>query len=318
VEPEIATPTRAGSHGATVKPFFSVVIPTYNRAHELRRAIQSVLEQSFSDFEILVMDDGSTDNTCEVVARFNDDRITYEWDQNFGGPARPRNRGIAKAQGQWICFLDADDWWAPSKLRTCLQHISEAVDLLYHDLEIVRDRRPFIRRKKIKSSHVKQPVFMDLLMNGNAIGNSSVVVRRNLLEQIGGIDENVEMIACEDYNAWLRIAQVTEAFLYIPKSLGYYAVHENGISQKDMSSALRCAIAGFSSVLNQRQKCKLESKLRYLTGRFAYVSGDFDIAKENLSFALRHGEFKIAVKSILMLLVLTMTRHGRPWRRKNG
>jgi len=86
-------------------PVFSVVVPTYNRAEKVCRAIKSVLNQSFSDFEILVMDDGSTDNTCEVVKELADPRITYEWAKNFGGPAAPRNRGINLAKGKYIAFL---------------------------------------------------------------------------------------------------------------------------------------------------------------------------------------------------------------------
>ena len=85
-------------------PLFSVVIPTYNRANMLQRALESVLAQSYDNFEILVMDDGSTDNTAEVVASFTDPRITYRWNKNFGGPARPRNKGIALAKGEWICL----------------------------------------------------------------------------------------------------------------------------------------------------------------------------------------------------------------------
>src|SRR6266545_511842 len=101
----------------TKPPFFSVVIPTYNRAEKLRRALESLLHQSYGDFEVLVCDDGSTDGTREVVSAYAGElQISYLWEENWGGPARPRNRGIAAAQGKWVCFLDADDWWHPDKL----------------------------------------------------------------------------------------------------------------------------------------------------------------------------------------------------------
>lgn len=291
-----------------MKPFFSVVIPTYNRAVELKRAIGSVRAQSFEDFEILVMDDGSTDNTCEIVASFEDRRVTYEREANSGGPARPRNRGISRARGEWICFLDADDWWSPNKLLTCFEHASYMVDLIYHDLKITGNRHSFFWRTKIWARQVGKPALVDLLLNGNPIGTSSVVVRKSLMDKIGGFDENVEMIASEDYNAWLRVAQISEAFCYIPKSLGYYTLHEGGISRKDMSQPTRCAVAGFVEGLNDRQKLKLESNLRYTKSRFAFGTRQLDVSSEDLLFALKHGGVKVVVKSMAMLFAIALSR----------
>ena len=133
-------------------PVFSVVIPTYNRADKVCRALKSVLNQSFVDFEILVMDDGSTDNTCEVVKGFTDPRIKYEWAENFGGPAAPRNRGLRLAQGKYVAFLDSDDWWMPNKLEESLVILEQGFDLIYHDLFIAKktDQKLFFRRKQHK------------------------------------------------------------------------------------------------------------------------------------------------------------------------
>ena len=112
-----------------MKPFFSVVIPTYNCANKIHRAIESVLSQSYSNFEVLVMDDGSTDNTEEIVSSFRDNRIVYDKDSNFGGPARPRNRGIAIAKGDWICFLDSDDFWKKDFLSNAFEFIKKDFDI---------------------------------------------------------------------------------------------------------------------------------------------------------------------------------------------
>ncbi|MEI6268891.1 MAG: glycosyltransferase [Methylococcaceae bacterium] len=287
-----------------MKPLFSVVIPTYNCASKLKHALESVLAQSYENFEILVMDDGSTDNTAEVVGSLADPRIIYEWDKNFGGPARPRNRGIALAKGEWICFLDADDWWTADKLQACFDCIDEHVDLVYHDLEIVSEQKRYFNRKTIKSWQVKKPVLIDLLLNWSPIANSSVVVRKSLLEQIGGINESVEMIATEDYNTWLRIAQLTDQFVYLPRKLGYYLVHNQSISQKDMTQSTRTSVAEFIHLLNEQQKIKLEANIRYIKGRFNYLAGNHAEAKEDLWFGIRQGYLIVRIKSALLLLML--------------
>jgi glycosyltransferase involved in cell wall biosynthesis len=286
-----------------MKPLFSVVIPTYNRALKLKRAIESVLSQSYENFEILVMDDGSTDDTASTVALFRDPRITYKWDQNFGGPAKPRNRGIAIAKGDWICFLDADDWWTTDKLQTCLDCIHDKVDLLYHDLEIVTDKPSLFSRKIIKSWQVKNPVLIDLLMKGNAIVNSSVVVRKSLLEKIGGVDESRDMIASEDYNTWLRIAQVTDRFVYVPRRLGFYLQHAQNISQKDMSGPERRAVQEFLPALNEKQRLKLEAGLNYTKARFHCGAGDHAAARESLLFGIKHGHLTVKMKASVLLFM---------------
>src|SRR5437763_1133783 len=97
-------------------PRFSVVIPTYNRAAELERCLESLIAQTFHDFEVLISDDGSTDRSADVARAFSD-RLTiqYRWSEHWGGPARPRNLGIRHAASEWVCFLDSDDWWYPTK-----------------------------------------------------------------------------------------------------------------------------------------------------------------------------------------------------------
>lgn len=292
-----------------MKPFFSVVIPTYNRAGELKRAIESVLAQSFTDFEILVMDDGSTDNTASIVSSFNDLRITYEWDKNFGGPARPRNRGVAKAQGEWVCFLDADDWWKSNKLEACFKNINDQVDLLYHDLEIVRDPPSFFKRKKLKSRQLKKPVLVDLLVNGNTVANSSVVVRKKLLDEVGGIDENKKMIATEDFNVWLRIAKITDAFFYIPNSLGYYMLHKHGISRKDMSISYQCAVANFIGQLSDAQREAVKGFLAYMSGRYHFINGEYDKATDKLKYCFKaSANFRIRLRVVYMLISIVFFR----------
>ena len=98
-----------------MKPLISVIIPTYQRRNKLKSTLQSILTQTYSNYEVLIMDDGSTDGTKEMVNLFNDPRIFYNWQKNTGGPANPRNNGIKIAKGDWIAFLDDDDVWKENK-----------------------------------------------------------------------------------------------------------------------------------------------------------------------------------------------------------
>ena len=283
------------------RPLVSVIIPTYNHARYLGRALQSVVDQTYVNWEVIVIDNHSTDNTDEVVASFSDPRITYLKIHNNGIIARSRNKGINIANGEWIAFLDSDDWWAVEKLKILFDSISENVDLIYHDLEVVNDHPRFFSRKKIKSWQVKTPALMNLLLEGNCIGNSSVVVRKSLLEQIGGLNESPEVIAAEDYNTWLRIAQLTDQFLYLPRRLGYYFIHDQGMSQKDMSIPARHAVDEFISLLSASQRLKLEANFRYTTGRFNYLAGNYSDTKDDLLFAMKHGYKMTMIKSAALL-----------------
>ena len=117
-------------------PFFSVVIPTFNRLGILNRAIDSVLDQSYGNFELIIVDNGSTDNTGEWLKRkYSDPRIQYYYQKGTGSPAGPRNRGIQLSTGKWVSFLDSDDLWRRDKLQLVKQTIDEDsdVDVICHD-----------------------------------------------------------------------------------------------------------------------------------------------------------------------------------------
>lgn len=201
-------------------PLYSIIIPTYNRAELLRRALDSVEQQTFQDFEVIVIDNQSEDHTREVIASFDDPRITGHEIDNAGIIAASRNLGISRARGEWICFLDSDDWWYPKKLET-VHHFLSGSDIIYHDLD-VHDSNGKRYWKKVKGKRLSPPVFSSLMKCGNVMVTSSVVVRKQILEQVGGLDEDAAIVAAEDYDLCLRISRITERFTYIPRSLGAY------------------------------------------------------------------------------------------------
>ena len=289
-----------------MKPLVSIIIPTYQRCNNLKIALNSVLSQTYSNYEVLIMDDGSTDGTREMVHSFKDPRIFYKWQQNSGGPANPRNRGIKFAKGNWIAFLDSDDIWKPNKLKICMKHTNSQADLIYHDLEILSNKHKIFGRKLARTRKLTKPILTDLLVNDNLICNSSVVVRKNLLDKVGGINEHKNLVAAEDYNTWLRIARLTDQFIYLPHSLGYYFIHSDSLSNKDMSVPGKYAVKEFLGILNAQQELKLEARIRYNSGRFNYLNSNFEKAKKELLFVLKKGSIALKARSLLMIINIFM------------
>ena len=132
----------------------TVIVPTYNRKSSLKECIYSVLNQSYDNFELLIMDDGSTDGTAEIVKDFKDNRMVYEWNENSGGPANPRNRGVLKSKGEYVAFLDADDLWYQDKLLESVNALNSGMDVVYHDVEYKCDKES----KPIDSKNITPPL----------------------------------------------------------------------------------------------------------------------------------------------------------------
>ena len=290
-------------------PLFSVVIPSYNHGRYIGRALQSVMDQTYFNWEVIVIDNHSTDNTDEVISSFADSRIGYLKIHNNGVIAVSRNAGIRVAKGVWIAFLDSDDWWTNDKLQVCFERINDNVDLVYHDLETVNNKHGKVERSTQRTRQVMPPVIMDLLLNGNAISNSSAIVRKTIIDKIGGINEKKEMTASEDFNTWVRISRISEQFIYIPKTLGFYLAHESNISNKeDMSLNMECAFSEFMHLLTSSQQNRINANFCYMRGRQAYCKNDHPNAIKNLRFVARHGRIMYVIKSIYMIANISIKR----------
>lgn len=212
----------------------SVVIPTFNRAAKLKCCLESLKHQTHKNFDVLVCDDGSTDETSKIVSEFKKTlNISFISADHFGGPARPRNNGIQHSSADYIAFLDSDDAWHPEKLSRVTAHLNQGYDLIYHDMSIFNNSLPLKIHPIFKSRDLHSPIFNDLIIKGNPIINSSVVVRKELLISIGGISENRNLIGWEDYDTWIRLSQITENFYYLKEVLGDY--HTGGISLSGQS-----------------------------------------------------------------------------------
>jgi glycosyltransferase involved in cell wall biosynthesis len=210
-------------------PKVSVIIPTHNRAHFLRDAITSVLGQTFQEFEIIVVDDASNDNTSEVVASFHDQRIRLIRHETKKGGSAARNTGILASKCDYIAFLDDDDEWFPDKLAKQVNILLASppeVGCVYTGYVMVDRTSGGVIDHRLPTK--RGDLSKDLLMsNCVAGGTSSALLRKNCLQKVGLFDENLPR--SQDYDLWIRIANVF-LFEYIPEPLFKYYIHENRIS----------------------------------------------------------------------------------------
>lgn len=182
-------------------PLVSVIIPTFNRGWILKEAIDSVLAQNFEDFELIVIDDGSTDNTQPILNSYKNDITAFT--QNNKGVSAARNMGITLSSGRFIAFLDSDDLWMQNKLSTQVDFFNENHDALICQTDEIWIRNnvrvnPKRRHKKLSGMIFEHS--LDLCM----VSPSAVMIRRKLFDKVGLFDEDLP--ACEDYDLWLRIS----------------------------------------------------------------------------------------------------------------
>lgn len=211
-------------------PFFSVVIPTYNCADLLRRSLESVRQQTFRDYEIVLVDNHSTDHTPQVVAEFPDLPIRHLLIHNHGVIGTSRNLGIRSSVGDWVAFLDADDLWYPRKLervKETLEANPQAI-LVCSDERIVRGGEVI---GEVRCGCKNPNVYEHLLVIGNVLSTTSVVASRRVLNEIEGFSSKPEWVTVEDYECWIRLAMKGPC-IFIPELLGEYHLYGGNATQK--------------------------------------------------------------------------------------
>lgn len=285
------------------KPLFSVIIPTFNRRKELERCLNYLVLQTFKDFEVIICDDGSTDSTSNLIKNFNGKlNIQYLWNENWGGPAHPRNIGINASKGKWICFLDSDDWWYPKKLEICLSFLEE-YDIIYHDLHVFSNKgRSLLGHRK--SRKISKIPFEDLVMNGNILSNSTVVVRKSIVDKVGFISEDKKLIAVEDYDFWIRISLVTDRFGYIPKFLGAYFWDESSSNISFSNNQIeknRYLLSKYFKLLSDENSIEAEIRFTYRKARLYQVLNQKTMAIENYKISIQSKNKTVVLKSLVFL-----------------
>lgn len=210
-------------------PRVSVVMPAYNAGRYLAESIESVRAQTYVDWELLVVDDGSADDTGEVARRFaeTDARVRYARRPN-GGQAAARNTGLREAKGELIAFLDADDLWLPGKLSAQIAVMEETgVDLVYTDGYIFSEEGAASpdERFHVLPGEARGAEMFRALFESNRIGTLSVLVKRSALDDAGLFDEDRAYQNSEDYDLWLRLARGGASFYGMTEKLMRYRRH---------------------------------------------------------------------------------------------
>ncbi|MFA5770206.1 MAG: glycosyltransferase [Patescibacteria group bacterium] len=199
------------------KPLVSVVLASYNHARFIEKAVRSVLNQTMSDFELLILDDGSTDGTSEVVEKIHDKRLKL-FKLNPNRRFHPRNMGIKMAKGKYIAFQNSDDVWLPNKLEHQVEFMekNKQTSVCFTRLEMIDEKGKIIKsswaHKNLAGENKNNDAWLRLLFNlGFNFGVASAVVRKDNIIKLGGFNES--MVQMADYDLWVRLAGLGQLYI---------------------------------------------------------------------------------------------------------
>ena len=255
MEESIKNITLPNSSCVVDSPKVSVIVPTYNRADRLERALNSIVSQTYQDFELIVVDDGSTDKTSQLMKSFP--KAQYFYIKKNSGVSKARNVGLAFAKGELICFLDSDDLWKEKKIQIQSLWLENNKDsqICYTDEIWVRNGvrvNPMNRHRKYSGDIFRHCLGLCI------VSPSSVMIRAKLFDEIGNFDESLP--ACEDYDLWLRIAS-KYAFHFIEEPLIIkYGGHSDQLSRKYWGMD-RFRVVALKKLLDQNSLDKEKLKL---------------------------------------------------------
>lgn len=288
-------------------PLVSVIIPTYNHDKYLGRALQSVLDQTYTHWEAIVIDNHSTDNTDEVIARFIDPRITYLKIHNNGVIAASRNVGILAAKGEWIAFLDSDDCWYPGRLEVVINGIKHDNTIDVFSTNEIQVDLAEGRSRVLRYGPFCRNFYKTLLTEGNKASTSATIVRHDFLK-ISGIlfRENSRFVTVEDYDFWMLLAKAGAKFCFILSVQGEATIHSDNTSgqierhKQNLVNLLKDHVYNLQEFQSDKEKLWSAIYAQFLISecKTQLASGYYMLALELLMKA-----FQLSIKSSLKYII---------------
>ncbi len=245
-----------------MRPKVSVVIPAYNSSPFIAATLRSVLDQTYDNYEVIVVDDGSTDDTLQVLNTFVASSRAFAekpilvLSKSNGGPASARNLAIRNSTGKYIAFLDGDDLWTPDKLAEQVAFLEQhsEVGMTYAEAIVFTEQNG---QKEFRETigYTGETSFCHLLL-GDHIPNSTVMIRRECVDKIGWLNESRDLIAVEDYEYWLRLAH-SFPIKGIAKPMAFYRVHGNNLmgDGENIERGLRLPLRVLNEIERQFPNC---------------------------------------------------------------
>ena len=242
-------------------------MPSFNSGKFIHKTIKSVVSQSYNNWELIIIDNHSTDNTLDIVRSFNDARINIISINNKGIIASSRNLGIKKSNGELIAFLDSDDFWYPSKIEVCLNYLSKDIGFVCHsEVWSYQNKGKEIKRRKINYGHNGKTTFEKLLFEGNCISTSAVMIEKKYLIEAGCFDISNDLITVEDYHLWLKLLRNRVSIKFIPIVLGEFLIHGNNTSNAK-SKNLNALSNAFEFIYQDYENLNFKTKIKAIRRR---------------------------------------------------
>jgi len=298
-------------------PAVSIVIPTFNHAQFLHQALASVVAQTFQNWEAIIVNNFSTDDTINIVESFGEKRFRLINFRNNGVIAASRNEGIRQSNGSVIAFLDSDDLWYPNKLEHCMPAFDAHADVVCHGENWISNS---IHPRQVLYGPQKNAQYAKLLYRGNCVSTSATLVRKDLLIEVGGFSIDPGYITAEDYDLWLQLANRKSGFTFIPEILGEFRQHQLGASSS-VERHLRSELAVITSH-HKSNSTSIGNAIRFRRRRAKvfYSAGRTHMRGVNSRQALRFLIRAIAVfpfysrpyVAMMMLASRLVSKRGKP------
>lgn len=281
----------------------SIILPTFNRGDNfLKRAIDSVISQSYQNWELIIIDNNSKDNTETLVHSYENKKINFFKINNFGIISKSRNYGIQKSKGFYIAFLDSDDYWENNKLMFCINNLIKKKESCICHAENWIYPNNFVR-KAIYKPHSKF-THKDLLVNGNCISLSAVILEKSVLDLVGLFNEDHKINTAEDYDLWLRIANKKINFIFIEEVLGNFLVHNESESSNILRNSKAVQEVISLNCNNNILKIKSISRNWISTGKNFHLKNSKINALTAYFQALKYEKVNFKIYFYILLLII--------------